>query len=165
MTKRIIAVLMAALMMTPALVTAQQGGGVELISRAEVEVMQKNEKGVDIPKRVNVDKANVVPGDTVIYTITYTNNGEKPATNVAINNPVPENMLYVDKSAEGTGTRIVFSVDNGKSYSPLASLKVRNKAGKERPARPDDITNLKWTLEKPLEPGGKGTVSYKAKVK
>ncbi len=163
--KSILAILMTALLLAPAVVTAKPGGGIELISRAEVEVVQKNEKGEDALKRVNADKANVVPGDTVIYTVSYVNNGDKPATNVAINNPVPENMLYVDKSAEGVGTRIEFSIDNGKSYSPLASLKVTNKAGRERPARADDITTVKWTIEKSLEPGAKGSVSFKAKVK
>ena len=163
--KRVIAVLVASLLLTPAVVTAQQGGGVELISRAEVEVIQKNETGESVKKRVEASKANVVPGDTVIYTVAYSNNGNQPATNVIINNPVPEHMLYLDNSAEGAGTRIDFSTDKGKSYGPLAALKVTNKAGRERPARAEDITNLRWTIEKPLAPGGKGTVSYRAKLK
>ena len=31
--------------------------------------------------------------------------------------------------------------------------------------RAEDITGLRWTIEKPLQPGGKGSVSYRAKVK
>ncbi len=163
--KRVIAVLLATLLLAPAVLIAAPGGGVELISRAEVEVMQQNEKGESVKKRIEAAKRNVAPGDTVIYTISYANNGNKPASDVAINNPVPEHMLYVDKSVEGIGTRIEFSIDKGKSYGQLGSLKIKNKAGRERPARGDDITNLRWTIEKPLEPGSKGSVSFRAKVK
>jgi uncharacterized repeat protein (TIGR01451 family) len=162
---RIAAILMAALLLIPGVVAAKPGGGVELISLVEVEVSQKNELGKEVTKRVAADKANVAPGDTVIYTITYSNNGDQPATDIAIKNPIPENMLYVDKSAEGAGARIEFSIDNGKSFSPFAALIVKNKEGRERPARANDITTVRWTLEKPLQPGTTGSVSYRAKVK
>lgn len=163
--KKTLALLITTFLLTASLATAKQGGGVELISRAEVEVAQKNDKGETVLKRTDAAKANVVPGDTVIYTINYVNNGDKPATGVAIDNPVPENMLYVDKSAEGTGTRIDFSVNKGKSYGPLATLKITTKAGREKPATAADISSVRWTLEKPLPAGGKGSVSYRAKVK
>lgn len=154
--------MMSTLLLLP---VAALAGGIELTTRAEAEIMQKNEKGENVLKLVEADKANVLPGDTVRYTITYVNKGDQPATDVAIKNPVPEHLVYVDKSAEGAGTRIDFSIDNGSTYGPFASLKVKNKAGRERPARADEITNLKWTVEKPLEPNGQGTVSYRAKVK
>lgn len=162
---RTIAVLMATLLLATGAATAKPGGGIELISRAEIEVMKKNDKGEPVATRVDAARANVPPGETVIFTTTYVNNGDQPATNVAIKNPIPENMLYVDNSAEGKGTRIDFSIDKGKSYGAISSLKVKNKAGRERPARADDITNVRWTMEKPLEPGATGTVSYRAKVK
>ncbi len=162
--KKTLAIVMATLLLIPALATAQKGG-VELTSRAEVEVVRKNEKGEEVLRRISAAKANVAPGDTVIYTITYVNNGDQPATNVDINNPVPEHMLYLDKSAEGAETRIDFSVDKGRSYGPIARLTVRTDAGKEKPATPADITHIRWTLKKPLPAGGKGSVSYRAKVK
>jgi len=163
--KKIVALLIATVTLAASVAAAKPGGGVELISRAEVEVTEQDAKGKTVLKRTDAAKANVAPGDTVLYTIDYINNGDKPATGVNINNPVPENMLYVDKSAEGAGARIDFSVDKGKSYGPIATLKVKNAAGREKPAAAADITTVRWTLEKPLPAGGKGSVSYRAKVK
>ena len=153
------------LLLSPVLATAQQKNGVELISVAEVEVMQKNEKNELVAKRVEAAKANVAPGDTVIFTITCVNNGDKPAADIVINNPVPEYMTYIDKSAEGAGSRIDFSIDQGKSYGQIAQLKVKTAAGKEKPATPADVTTVRWTLDKPLPTGAKKSVSYRAKVK
>lgn len=153
------------LLLAPAAVSAQQKGGVELKSAAEVEVVRQNAKGEKEVKHVDAAKANVVPGDTVIFTITYVNKGDKPAANVAVKNPVPGQMLYLDKSAEGAGARIDFSADNGRTFGPAGSLKVKAADGKERPALAADITHIRWTLEKPVAPGGSGSVSFRAKVK
>jgi uncharacterized repeat protein (TIGR01451 family) len=162
--KKLLAVLVTILLLLPSLATAAQKG-VELSSRAEVEVSQKNDKGETVLQRVAADKANVAPGDTVIFTIAYSNKGERPAENIVINNPIPEHMTYTDSSAEGTGTRIEYSVDNGKSYGQLATLLIKTAAGKEKPATAADITAVRWTLEKPLAAGAGGSVSYRAKVK
>jgi len=160
-----VAILSMALLLTPVLAAAQQKGGVELTSTAEVEVVEKSEIGETVTKLIAADKANVLPGDTVIFTIIYVNTGGQPATGVVINNPVPEHMEYVDKSAEGAGTGITFSVDKGKVFGLQAALKIIGKDGKERPARAADITNVRWSLDKPLAAGDKGSVSYRAKVK
>jgi len=163
--KKTVVILMTALLLAPALAPAQQKGGVELRSVAEVDVAQKNEKGEKVVKRVEASKANVVPGDTVIYTVTYLNSGDDPATDVVIKNPVPEHMVYLDKSAEGAGTRIDFSVDHGKSFGPADTLQVKGARGKERQGTAADITHIRWVLEQPLEKGSKGSVSFRAKVK
>ncbi len=163
--KKGILVMMMVLLMAPAVTPAQQKGGVEVKSFAEVEVVQKDEKGMKVVTLVDAAKNNVQPGDTVIFSITYLNNGDEPATDVAIKNPVPQQMLYLDRSALGEGTRIDFSVDNGKSYGPMDKIRVRSADGKERPARGADITFVRWTLEKPLRKGGAGKVSFRAVVK
>lgn len=163
--KRTLAILMAALLLTPSMSTAEGKKGVELVSRSEVDVVQKNDKGEKVLTRVDTAKANVVPGDTVIFTITYVNNGDQPATGVTINNPVPQHMVYLDKSAQGSGARIDFSVDKGKTYGAMNILKAKTASGKEKPAAAEDITNVRWVLENPLKPGSSGNVSYRAKVK
>ncbi len=163
--KKLFTAMLMALLLIPALSPAQQKETVALTSRAEVEVEKKGPTGEKLLVRVEASKANVTPGDTVIYSNDYVNNGDQPADNIVINNPIPEHMVYVDKSAEGVGTKIDFSVDKGKTYGTLAKLIIRTAAGRERPARPTDVTNVRWTLEKPLPAGGKGTVSYRSKVK
>lgn len=154
----------ALLLLVPVAAVAQQKGGIELKSAAEVEVVQKDPNGVQVTRRVEAEKANVLPGDTVIFTVGYVNRGEEAATNVVIGNPVPQHMVYVDKSAQGAGARIEFSVDGGKSFAPLEQLTIKNASGLERPARAEDVTNVRWILAR-LEKGGTGSVSFRAKVK
>ena len=143
---------------------AQQKGAVELITKAEVDVTTTNGQGVKEVKRVEASKANVVPGDKVIYTITYKNNGAKPATAVVVKDPVPEHMVYIEGSAAGEGAKIEFSIDHGKTYGPAGGLTVADAQGKKRKAVAADYTHIRWTIAK-VAPGGKGSVTFNAKVK
>jgi uncharacterized repeat protein (TIGR01451 family) len=156
---------MIGLALFPLMAWGQHTGAIDLTSVAEVEILQKNEKGKEELKRVEAAKANVAPGDTVIFTVRYVNKDDKPAADVVINNPVPTHTAYVEKSAEGAGARIDFSVDNGKTYAPLDKLKVKGADGKDRIAMASEYTHIRWTLEKPIAKGGKGRVSFRAKVK
>lgn len=143
---------------------AADKGIIDLTSVAEVEITVTNAQGKPETKRVEADKANVTPGDAVIFTTHYVNNGTEQASSIVINNPMPENMTYIDGSAEGTATIIVVSADKGKTFGAPGTLKVKDKKGNERPAGPADYTNIRWTLKNPLPPGMKGSVSFKAKV-
>jgi uncharacterized repeat protein (TIGR01451 family) len=106
----------------------------------------------------------VVPGDMVIFTVSYANSDTKPADRVLVINPVPQHMAYLDKSAEGTGAVIEFSVDGGKTYAAPGKLLVTAE-GKQRPAAASDYTHIRWTISKPLAPGAKGSVSFRAVLK
>jgi len=162
--QKMLPVVLVLALLTPAAAWAQQKGSIELKSIAEVELTETNAKGEKEVKRVDTAKAKVVPGDIVIFSTYYTNIGSKPAANVMITNPVPEHMLYVERSAEGKGTTIEFSVNGGKSYSTPDKLSVTDASGKSRKAAASDYTHIKWTVSKPVAPGTKGDVSFKAKL-
>lgn len=164
MTKKIITVVSMLLLLSLQAMAAAKGT-IELKSVSEVDVIVANDKGEREVKRVDASKANVVPGDTVIFTNYYTNKGDKPASDVVITNPMPEHMLYTEGTAEGTGAKIEFSVDKGKSFAPAGKLKFKDAQGKERPASASDYTHIRWTMEKPVGKGASGSVSFKAKVK
>lgn len=164
MKKKVLTVLSMLLLLAFQAMAAAKGA-VDLKSLAEVEVTVKNEKGEAEVKRVEAAKANVAPGDVVIFTNYYANNGKEPASNIVINNPIPDHMLYIDGSAEGVGAKIEFSSDKGKSFGAPDKLLTKGTGGMERPARPADYTHIRWTLSKPVPPGGKGSVSFRAKVK
>ncbi len=164
MQKKLLVVLMVVLLM-PASAWTQQKGAIELKSVAAVEVTETNAKGEKEVKRVDTAKAKVVPGDIVIFSTYYTNISNKPVEKVMITNPVPEHMLYMDRSAESKGSTIEFSVNGGKSYGTPDKLKVTDASGKTRKALASDYTHIKWTVSKPVAPGGKGEVSFKAKLK
>ncbi len=144
---------------------AADNGVIELKSVSEVEVAIKNDPGEKEIKRVEAATTQVMPGDAVIFTTYYSNNGQEPAADIIINNPLPAYMLYMDGTAEGSGTEIEFSVDKGESFGAPDKLTIKREDGKERPAGPSDYTHIRWTLSKPLPSGGKGSVSYRAKVK
>lgn len=144
---------------------AAEQGGIELKSTAEVDITVTNDQGVQAVVRVPAAEANVVPGDTVIFTTHYENQGTQAATAVVINNPLPEHMLYLDDSAAGDGTRIEFSIDHGKTFAPPEQLKIKTAQGYERLATAADYTHIRWTILGELGPGAKGLVSYKARVK
>jgi len=164
MTKKFLATLsLLFLVALPA--SAVEKKGIELKSTAEVDILVKNDKGEKEIVRVAAADTNVTPGDTVIFTTHYQHHGEKPATNVVINNPMPEHMLYLDGTAEGKGTRIEFSVDQGQTFATADKLKIKNAEGKEQPASAADYTHIRWTIIGALQNGAKGSVSFKAKVK
>jgi uncharacterized repeat protein (TIGR01451 family) len=156
---------LALALLAPAAVWAQQKGAIVLKSVAEVEVTEKNDKGEKVVKRVDVEKATKAPGDTVVFTTTYTNTGQQPATGVVITNPIDEHMTYVDRSATGDNTRIEFSMDGGKTYNTPEKLTIKSAQGLVRPARAEEYTHIRWTLTKPLSAGSTGSVSFKAKIK
>lgn len=140
-------------------------GKVKVRTVAEVEVEVVNDKGEKEKKRVRAAEAEVIPGDTVIFTNSFINEEQDAATNIVITNPVPKNMLYVDFSAEGKDTKIEFSVDGGKKYGAPADLKVKGDDGELRRASGSDYTHIRWIIEKPVKPKSKGVVGFKAILK
>ena len=155
-------ILLSALLSVTA-VWAQQDNTIGLKLVAEVEIEVINDKGEAELKRVPA--ARVVPGDQVIYTIYYANAGKEPTDNVAITNPVPEHMSYLEGSASGADTVIIFSVDDGKTYDLPAKLTITGANGKKRPAKGSDYTHIRWTLQKSLAPEKKGGyVNFRARL-
>ena len=161
----IAAVVLTSCFTVPSAVAAQAKSAIEITTAAVVDVVQKNEKGEKTVVKKEVSAAKIVPGDIVTFTLTYANRGSQPAQNVVVANPVPDHMVYLDRSAEGKGTSIDFSVNGGKSYDAPGRLTVKDAQGRVRPARGEDYTHIRWTLASSLAPGWSGTVSFKARVK
>ena len=129
-------------------------------------VVQKEEITIDAAgerKTQLVDAAAVTPGDSVVYTITFSNVSDEPAGNVVITNPVPENLSYIEGSAFGPGTTIEFSVDGGQSYAPAGELRVPENGG-FRSATAADYTHLRWVMQSELAAGSQGVASFRARL-
>ena len=150
-------------MLVPAAAAAQDGALVKLKSEVLKEMEAVDETGTTVVRLVPV--TNAIPGELLIFTISYTNEGDDEARDIVLTNPVPENMLYEGKSAAGEGSRISYSVDGGVTYGAPDSLSVTGDDGKKRQAVPSDYTHVRWQLIDPVPPGGSGTVSFKASVK
>lgn len=104
----------------------------------------------------------VVLGQEIVYATAYENIGKEAAENVVITNPIPEGMVYKDGSAKGAGTRITFSIDGGHTFDAPSNLFIKDMAGRVFPARAQDYTHIRWKFDKPLPPGARGEVSFRA---
>ena len=142
---------------------AQEPGQIVLNSIIQKEIEVVNEKGEREIKLV--EAGNAIPGDELILTINYTNQGTEPAENVVLVNPVPEYTVYVADSAGGEGTSVTFSVDDGVSYGSPDSLTVTGEDGKPRAAVPDDYTHIRWVRTGSLLPGQGGNVFFRVRLK
>lgn len=142
---------------------ASSTGSIELTIVGQMEQEYRDAKGQKAKRLVPITK--IVPGDEVIYTITYLNKGAQPADRVVVSDPIPPEVTYVDGSAFGPGTEIEFSADGGKSWGAPATLKVKGADGTERAATAADYSHIRWKLGAPVGPGQKGFVRFRAVLK
>jgi uncharacterized repeat protein (TIGR01451 family) len=123
------------------------------------------ENGKKVTKKV-VAK-DIFPGEEILYTLSYANSGSEAATDVVLSDPIPVGTAYIPGSASDTGD-LSFSIDQGKSYKKpaLLSYEVTTGDGKKvkRVASPEEYTHIRWTIPS-VAAGGKGSVSFKVKVK
>jgi uncharacterized repeat protein (TIGR01451 family) len=143
-------------------VSAQNAACVTLKTEGQVEESYVDAQGK--PAKRLVAPSKVVPGTEVIWVITATNACDKPAEKIAIENNVPEQMVYVSDSASGADAEITFST-NGKEFRKAADLIVREADGMSRPVRADEIKAVRWLLVKPLASKASASVKYRAKVR
>ena len=135
---------------------------VEVTSKVQELVEVVNEQGQTQYKAVGT--AEIVPGDRVLYTTTFKNNGDKASDNIVITNPIPKNTRYLGGTAKGENCVITYSVDNGKSWGSEASLKVALKDGTARDAQASDYTNIRWEYRRSLQPTEAKAVSFQTQL-
>ncbi|HUP92612.1 MAG TPA: hypothetical protein VM074_10230 [Solimonas sp.] len=141
----------------PALAKAET---LQLVNQVYQEVTQT---GADGRKEVRrVPAAKVVPGDEVLYVITYKNVGAKPADDVVVANPLAPELQYKAGSATGANATAEVSVDGGKTFGELGQLTVASADGKRRAALAGDVTHVRWRLKSSIKPEQQGEVSFRA---
>lgn len=155
--------LLFALLLQPFAAWAADAGAVKLTSLAEVEQVTVGKDGKSSVKRVPPAKA--VPGTEVIFTTVFENVSNKPAGDIVITNPVPDNTSYKAGSAMGRDTEITYSVDGGRNFAAPEQLKVKGADGKMRTAQASEYTHIRWRYKKQLPPGKSGDVSFRAVIK
>ncbi len=138
-------------------------GAIKISSTAQIEVEVIGKDGKKTLKRTLPDKA--IPGTEVIYTNTFENVINKPASNIVINNPIPNDSEYKAGSAFGKDCEILFSVDGGKKFGHAEELKINDAEGKERTALPREYTHIRWIYKGQLAAGKSGEVGFRAVIK
>lgn len=116
--------------------------------------------------RVLVTPKKVVPGDHLVFSTAYHNNGASAVDHFVVTNPLPKGVSFASDTAEASEV----SVDGGKSWGQLAKLAVFDSKGGadgkggQRPAQAGDVTHVRWTVAV-IAPGATGAVSYHAVVR
>ena len=144
----------------PVVVSAQEAGSLELMTTVAKILETSEPDGGTRTQLLPLETA--VPGDEVVYTVTFTNVGDASADNIRITNPIPHEMLYVAGSAFGPGTDVLYSADGGENYGLPGELVVANSDGSQREAAADDYTHIRWTLNTPLDAGARGLARFRA---
>lgn len=146
------------LMTLPAPAYAQPSSPVQLTGYVQVERVVVDERGET--RREWSDPVTVVPGDRLLMGTRYANGGSNVIENFVISNPVPPAV----RVSEVPDAAQIVSVDGGRSWGPFAAQIIRMDDGTTRPAAPEDITHLRWTLTA-VPPGSSGQVEYAATVR
>lgn len=111
------------------------------------------------------DASLVTPGETVLYRLNYENDSSEPASDIVLVMPVPEVITYIEGSAEAEGTSVVYSADEGKTFTTRGKLRISSSGDNSEIATAEDITHIRWTIENPIEAGAKGVLSFKGILK
>lgn len=122
-----------------------------------VQLVQPAEEGGE-PRLVEAE--GVVPGDTLVFTTSYRNEGRSTVTDFVIVNPVPADLVLSEEAARQTEV----SVDGGAKWGRLGDLTVFDENSEERPATIEDITHMRWAFAA-VPPAGVGQVRFSARVR
>ena len=121
------------------------------------------EKAVEeggVRKLVLSEPKVVVPGDRLLFSTSYRNQGSQVVTDFVVTNPVP---AAVEILPESIGDAVV-SVDGGKTWGQLAALSIIDSSGAKRPAKASDVTHMRWVIAA-IASGASGKVQYNATVR
>lgn len=140
-------------------VVAEGNGHLEVMTMVQKEVVVEDENGETTTQLVEAQ--SVVPGEKVVYTITFRNVGDAAAENVVITNPISESLTYVAGSASNDTMQVEFSVDGGKTFAGADELRIVDN-GVERPATTQEYTHVRWVMRSELEVGAEGSASFAA---
>ncbi len=110
-----------------------------------VKAAQSLEEGTDLTLQKTVDKNSAFPGEVITYTITFTNQGSKPVSDVVINDMVPAYSTFTSATC---GTPLPASLTVCDITAPAVG----------------ETGALKWTFTGELMPSGSGTVGYSVTV-
>ena len=150
--------ILLALLALLAPVAASAAQDVSLTTKVLVERVKTGADGK--PVTVREEPGIVTPGDRLIFLLGYRNGGSEPATGFTLTNPIPPSVAFTGSDDASA----VVSVDGGKSWGALASLKVVSADGTSRPAVAADVTHIRWSFGRPIAAGSGGELSFRGVV-
>lgn len=153
---------LVALVLAPALALAAPELKIQMAAEKEIVVV---EDGQEVKRRVPT--LEIESGAVLYFTLKIVNEGDEVATNVVVDNPIPDETVYVEGSAGGLNSRIQFSIDNGENFALADDLTYEfttfNGDRQERKAQPDMYTNVRWVVAD-VPPGAEEELFFQVKV-
>lgn len=150
-----------------ALVQAILQPQVKLVLSVEKQVVTTNAEGEpDIAWATLEGEATVRPGDVLRYTLVSENAGDKPASELKINQPIPHQTTFVLDSARTNGAKLTYSIDGGQTYSETPMLEVTQPDGTVamEPAPAEVYTHIQWDYSESLKPMASVQAVYEVAV-
>lgn len=135
--------------------------GLVVEQRAEIAVNVVMETGETVEELRPAEL--VSPGQTVVFTVHYENQLDSAAENIALHMPVPEEMIFVQGSADHDGVETLYSID-GADFFAWDELTIIDDAG-ERHADPSEVRMLKWVFVQPVAANTENEISFRAILK
>ena len=151
-------VLAASAALTVAAPAFAQDQAVELTGDVELERTLQADDGTTTVVRVAPE--TIVPGDRLIFSTGYVNNGAEPVTDFVVTNPLPAAVRLAPDADAG----LVVSVDGGENWGMLETLEVTTEDGSTRVATQSDVTHIRWTLAE-VAAGESGSLEYPAIIR
>ncbi len=113
------------------------------------------------------DNLKAKPGEELIFENTYTNTGNDLAKDMKIDIPISEELEYIEQSAECDNCDILFSIDNGDTYSkPPILYNIITKEGNEveKKAEAAQYTDIRFIPKGHLDSGKSLSFKYRLTI-
>lgn len=166
------------LMGTPVLANLQSAGEaivqnilqpkVKLNLAAQKQVVTTDAEGEEqITWQALEGEVTVQPGDVLRYSLVSENAGDKPASNLVVTQPVPEQTTFVLESARANGAELTFSIDGGETFvaKPTVEVTLPDGTVEQQPAPAEAYTHVRWDYSETLKPMAEVKAAYEVAVK
>lgn len=130
------------------------------------ETVVRNAAGAEERKLEPVTQTR--PGDTLLYRILATNEGDAPARDARIVDPIPAGTRLVPVSWSPAGPEFSVSIDGGKSFESFPirrPVKLASGEVVQKEVDPASYTHVRWSALQPLPPGESREAAFKVIVR
>jgi len=137
-----------------------------VVNTVAEKIVVETVQGKQVKKQVPATNAD--PGQVLVFTLNYQNKGNEKAINVKVDNPIPNNSVYVVGSGFGKNSKMIFSIDGGKTYKAPSLLTyeetLANGKKVKRQASPEQYTHVRWVINE-IPAGTSGSVGFQVRIK
>jgi uncharacterized repeat protein (TIGR01451 family) len=116
---------------------------------------------------LSVDKANPIGhGEFIVWTIEASNVGDGPANGLVVGGQVASGTQFVGGSASAPGARILYSINQGRDFSPQPLIEKKDDKGQivMVPAPSSLYTNVRFEWSGKLEAEARLSGTYQVEV-